>query len=78
LIGHILNQETFITDIEVIEIEKLELRCRRTRKMRVSSGRAGGKLRDVLLEMEGHKQKQQRAAESKESVGERNRANEKH
>jgi len=46
--------------------------------MRVSSGKAGVKLRDILWKMEGQTQKQQRAGESKESVEERNGADEKH
>ena len=45
--------------------------------MRVSSGKAGGKLRDILWKMEGQTQQQQRAGESKESVEERNGADEK-
>jgi len=45
--------------------------------MRVSSGKAGGELRDILWKMEGQTQKQQRAGESKESVEERNGADEK-
>jgi len=39
----------FITDIK----SDLELRCHRTRRTRVFSGRAGGNLRDILLENRG-------------------------
>jgi len=76
IFGLTLNEETFITNMK--EIEKLELMCHRTRRMRVTSGRVRGKLHDTLLEKGGVNTKQPRVAESKEGVGERKEANEKH
>jgi len=51
----------------MIEIEKLELRCHRTRLF----WKDWGTLRNILWKTEGQTQKQQRVVPSKKAVGER-------